>query len=510
MSCSRLKGHMDQALVEVKISRLKRSAGMRDRADVEYSSEYVRILRAWMVESKENEAFEDDLVKTGKILIEFNYTQLGLDFILESTAPREDMEFESGSIRYVELNPEDQIPKRVRNEAVREEKRSGYVRAMDLWKADFDSAAGLGPKVDTGFLFLHGELGIFAIPEPPYADFCRNSPPDLKISHLRRLREDGYFHGKPKDTQIAAYLLAKLYWRREQIEPGFANLISWTRFQSAAASVHRAIRKTLPERFKRIEKVKAFFSEKQLEAFDARYDIDLFPTLDEAAANLNIDRSSLNERMHSVRKKARVEFSEFKGIKRRPKSWSRECDLKLSGLYRASLDYFRAASWRNKKSNESQVVTESVHVKTIVRTSDEVKDIKRKLRDRIYPPELKTVTASSNRGAFEVKRGGFFHHEHERTLTKIWETLYFSTWYTSREVTILATFIRDHRMYGANLFAVRRKLRAAQRRMQAKGAAFGPPSGGKHLTLCPVIAIRCVLGPRFGELAASALISSRS
>ncbi len=447
---------------------LKENAGLR-LEDAEYSSEYVCKLRHWMIESG-HMSFEDDLISQGFIALSITNAQLGLDFILESLPPHEDMAFESGSIRYVALNPEDQLPKRLRNETIKEEKRNQFLRELNLTPADLQEVSCLKPKTESS---MSGELKELALPEPPYADFCRNSPNSLKNSHLRRLREDGYFQDFPRDVQIAAYLIAKGFWHKDQIDPGFSDMITWKRFESAAAKVNHIIRKTWPERFARVKKVKETLSKKQLEAFHTRYDIDLFPTLEESCKLLSIDRSSLNERLLNVRKKFRAEFREFHGLKRTSKKWSQASDIRDGGFSRVSLGYFRPGIWISLRTAQKKVIVESIHVKGIIRSPSEIKQIKDWSRSLVYSPELKAMTGSSKKGSCRIRKGEFFHHIEERKTVMLWEKIYNTTWYSANEVTAFAAFLSQYRVDGLTLFALRGRLRLVQERLGKFGLKTG-------------------------------------
>jgi hypothetical protein len=485
------------------LSPLPKAINLRDNAgirlkDAEYSSEYVLTLRAWMREKPESRAhFEDALIKDGFIALDFDKFQLGLDFILESTGPKEDMEFESGSIRYVQLDPEDQIPKRIRNEELRAAKRERYVSAMHLTQADLNSVSCLRTWTEYGV--NNPTLRVFRIPEPPYSEFCRNKPPDLRISHLRALREDGYFDGRELDIQVAAYLISKGHWRKYQITTFFSHVITWERFLSAQAKVHHHINRTWPNRFTRIENAKQLLSKKQLKAFDTRFDVDLAPTLKQAAAKLKIVMSSLTDRLRLVKKQFHRAFEELWGIKRRPLSWSRECDIQESGFYRKSLSRLENCPMI-RPNGTKYFVQKSIHVGQNFYPFEKCKEIKLELKRQFYPPALKTVIGSSNRGSYEVKRGEYHHHLEERRFIELWKRIYYLSYYSDEETSVFTKSILKRDDEGKSLFAIRHRLRTVRRRRNQNGQLSGrlarapiePPTAAQpsqEKNLSPAVAI---------------------
>ena len=365
------------------IKPLKANAGIR-LDDAEYSSQYVEALRNWMKETS-NEEFENTLIKEGFISLRID-AQLGLDLILASLSPPEDMAFERRATKFVKLSPEKHFRDRVKNELNEQSRNEEFLRQMSLSKMDYAEAMNLAHGIDQS-------PRIFRIPEPPYAESCRNSPPDLKISHLRNLREKGYFEGLELDTQIAAYLISKGHWQQYNIETFFPHVMTWERFISAQSKVHHHIGKTWPELFSRIEDFKKTLTKKQSLAFETRYDIDLRPTLVDAAKILKIALSSLKERLLGVKKRLRLAFPDFSSFQKSKYTQSRETDLLYDGFYRKS----KAATFlpgvkRNLKTGVETKITESIHKNQIIYVSGEAEKIWAWLRSRYYEVQFPTIT----------------------------------------------------------------------------------------------------------------------
>lgn len=391
--------------------------GFRNQ-DREYSLEYCKALTNWMHQNNQWD-FEEKLIAKGFVSLELKNVQLGLDFIVETLTPSEDMAFESNVLRYVPLDPDDQLVKRYKNEIIRQEKRERWLSESDLSKFDVALLSDFGAEPVSSTIVSDRSTKNFRIPEPPYAEVCRNPPPDLRISRLRQLREDGYFDALDIDVQIAAYLIAKGHWQEERIKTIFSAAISWERFQSAQAKVHKIISAGWPKRFARVEGVLNELTPKQYKAFETRYDIDIRPTLKMAAKTLKIDVSSLKERLQRVGAKIREEFTEFKGLKRRPFSWSRASDILLGGFFRQSLAFFRKGSWQSISIGNVKFVSSSTHdANRVIRTPTEVSAIRQWLDARSFRPEAKAILAGSSRGGYRVKRGEFFHHSTENKMTE--------------------------------------------------------------------------------------------
>jgi len=362
---------------------LKTNTGIR-LIDAEYSSLYVEALRKWMKESS-NEDFENQLIDDGFISLKID-AQLGLDLILDSLSPQEDMAFERRATKFVRLSPEKHFQDRVKNELNEQSRNEEYLREMSLSKLDYTEVTSLAFGVDQS-------PRVFRIPEPPYAEVCRNSPPDLKISHLRALREDGYFDSFEWDVQIAAYLISKGHWQKYNIETFFPHVITWERFVSAQSKVHHYIGKTWPHLSSRIEVFKTTLTKKQLLAFEARYDIDLKPTLEDAAKTLNIALSSLKERLLGVKKRLRLAFPEFLHFKKSKYTKSRKTDLLYDGLYRKSkAAIFIPGVKQNLKTGIVTEIKESIHKNHKIYVNDEAEKIWAWLRARYYEVKFPTIT----------------------------------------------------------------------------------------------------------------------
>ena len=234
---------------------------------------------------------------------------------------------------------------------------------------------------------------MFRIPEPPCSDACRNSPPDLKISHLRSLRESGYFDNFDLDTQVAAYLISKGHWQQYNIETFFPHVITWARFISAQSKVHHHIVKTWPDLFSRIENFKKTLTKKQLLAFETRYDIDLRPTLIDAAEMLRIALSSLKERLLGVKKRLRLAFPDFSNFQKSKYTKSRETDLLYDGFYRKSTAaLFLPGVKKNMKTGVETKITESIHKNHPTYVSGEAERIWAWLRSKYYEVQFPTIT----------------------------------------------------------------------------------------------------------------------
>jgi hypothetical protein len=233
---------------------------------------------------------------------------------------------------------------------------------------------------------------------------------------LRRLREDGAFDRESKAVQIAAYLYSKWNWEKLSIERLFSDLTNWPEYEKSLKRVKRIIKKSWPERFNRISSALKSCTKKQRDAFQAYYDIDEVPTIDAAAQALKIDRSSLNERLLNLRNRLRDEFSELSHIKRKPRSWSQSYDLLFHGFYRKSGETFQRCLVTNQKSGETKEFSKSTYDKSTYDKSTHERigvnesKIRSWLRLRMYAPEMKAVLAGTNRGAYVVKKGGYFHH----------------------------------------------------------------------------------------------------
>lgn len=472
------RGHagMDAPNQALKTIHLRDNAGIRLK-DSEYSTQYVLALRAWMreerVPAEELEKrihFEDELIEGDFISLNFDKFQLGLDFILESIGPREDMEFELGSIRYVPLDPVDQIPKRMRNEQLREWKQERFVTGLGLTPADQNSVSPFGSWTHSGV--TDSTLRVFRIPEPPYSDFCRNKPPDLKISHLRALREDGYFDNLDLDVQIAAYLISKGHSDKYQITEFFSHVITWKRFLSAQSKVHHHIQRTWPDRFRRLESAKQTLSKKQLEVFDTRFDVDLAPTLEQTAGALKIVRSALTDRLRLVKRQFHAAFEELWSIIRRPLAWSRECDIQEGGFFRKSSSLLQNCPLIQSDGSK-YFVEESKHLNKNIYPFEKCSEIRKTLNRDTYSPELKTVIGSANRGNYEIRRGEYHHHIEERRLIQIWRSIYYLTEYSAEEVSAFTAAILGRENDGRSIFAVRQRLRGVRRRLKSNGVPMG-------------------------------------
>ena len=458
---------------------LKDDAGIRHKEDVTYSKVYIKELRRWMLEKRDENIeltlerihFEDDLIKERKIRLECDKNfQLGLDMIVESMSPQEDLEFEAISIKFGELDPTEQIPKIASQDQFRREECDRFKLGLSLIQADSIAVSSLGNWSE----FSRGDDSrrLFRIPEPPYSDFCRNKPPDLKISHLRALREDGYFDNRAPDVQIAAYLISKGHWRRYQIVNFFGNFITWERFLSAQAKVHHHIRKTWPERLKRIESVKESLSEKQLRAFEVKHDIDLVPTIKKTAERLKTAQSSLNELLGRVKRKFREEFKELWSVKKHPKKWSQECDFDETGFYRKSLGSLKNCPLI-KADGTREYPTESKHVDANIYSYDECEHIKAELKRLDYPPELKTVIGSAGRGTYDVRRGEYHHQTEDCRFITLWRKIYYLTHYSDEEASIFTRAILKREDEGRSLFSIRHRLKTVRRRRIEKGQPTG-------------------------------------
>lgn len=362
---------------------LETNSGIRLN-DAEYSSLYVKSLRNWMKETS-NEEFENKLIDEGFISLQID-AQLGLDLILDSLSPPEEMAFERRATLFVELSPEKHFRDRVKNELNEQSRNEEFLREMSLSKMDYAEATSLAHGIDQS-------PKVFRIPEPPYAETCRNSPPDLKISHLRSLRIDGYFDSFDLDMQIAAYLISKGHWQQYNIETFFPHVITWERFISAQSKVHHHVGKTWPDLFSRIENVKRTLTKKQLLAFETRYDIDLRPTLVDSAKMLKIALSSLKERLLGVKKRLRLAFPDFLNFQKSKYTKSRETDLLYDGLYRKSkAAIFLPGIKKNMKIGIETKVTESIHNDQPIYDSGETEKIRAWLRSKHYEVNFPTST----------------------------------------------------------------------------------------------------------------------
>ena len=412
---------------------LKDDAGIRLRENVTYSKIYIKELRRWMLERRDENPeltierinFEDDLVKSRSIRLECDKNfQLGLDMLAESMSPQEDWEFEAISKKFEDLDPIEQIPKIAHQDQFRREECGRFKLDLALSQTDSNTVSCLGSWSE--FCRNDDSQRLFRIPEPPYAEFCRNKPPNLRISHLRALREDGYFDHREPDVQIAAFLISKGHWRRHQIVDFFSQFITWERFLSAQSKVYHHIKKTRPERLKRLEALREGLSEKQLRAFDTKHDIDLMPTIKATAKKLKVAQSSLNEMLGRVKQRFREEFKELSSIRRPPKAWSQEHDFDETGLYRKSLGLLKHCPIINSDGTK-EYLRESKHVDVNVHSYEGCEYIKDELKKLDYPPELKTIIGSANRGTYEVRRGEYHHQAEERRFIKLWKKIYYLT-----------------------------------------------------------------------------------
>jgi hypothetical protein len=414
--------------------------------------------------------FEDDLIESNSIRLECEKNfQLGLDTLIESLSPREDSEFEPISSRgYAPLDPIHQIPKMT-------EREGSWVRQCEQLTSELSQAESIAvSRLGNWSEFNNGDdtYRLFRIPEPPYAEFFRNRPPDLRISHLRALREDGYFDDHEPEVQIAAYLISKGHWQHYSVTNFFSHLISWQKFLSAQSKVHHHIRITWPKRFQRIESVKATLSKKQILAFDTRHDIDLAPTIKDAAAALGLSTSSLNERLSRLKTKLRSEFKEFLSIEKRPASWSQKCDIDVGGFFRKSLALLENSPLINPDGTK-YFVNESKHIDVNIYSYKKCEDIKAELKKRYYPPELKTVMGSANRGNYDVRRGEYHHHVEEQRFIELWKKIYFLTDYSDEESSVFANAIIKREDEGCSIFSMRHRLRMVRKRRAANRQPFG-------------------------------------
>ncbi len=348
----------------------KQPDGMRI-IDAEYPPGYANILKSWMDETGHHN-FELDLIKEGLMSPELKKCLLGLDYILESRAPGEDVTLDFGMPKNVSLRPEVQLRAHYERELERFAETEQIVNEMNLTAHDFSS-------MNPGSSFLAGglsELSLLGFPEPIYSDLCRNSPEDLKMSCLRSLREDGYFDDSPLDVRVTAYLMAKGFRTQAQVE-SFSPVIDWQSFQSAQGKIYQAIRKNWPDRFARFEKVFNGATATQKEAFISAYDIDERPTRTKAAEELGISVSSLNARLSGLRDRLMREFSEL------PK---------------------RAPKW---KPPESEAPVKDIPANL---SDAKVEEIRAWLRSFSYKPDVNVDLSGSKRGDYQLQPGECAQH----------------------------------------------------------------------------------------------------
>ena len=144
---------------------LRANTGIRLK-DAEYSSLYVEALRSWMKETS-NEDFENNLIKEGFISLKLD-AQLGLDLILDSLSPQEEMAFERRATKFVQLSPEKHFRERVKNELNEQSRNEEFLREMSLTKMDFAEAMNLAHGID-----LHGCLGFQSHPAQTHVEIHR-------------------------------------------------------------------------------------------------------------------------------------------------------------------------------------------------------------------------------------------------------------------------------------------------------------------------------------------------
>lgn len=361
--------------------------------DAEYPPEYRKILKAWLDENNLHN-FELELIEEGLISPELKKCLLGLDYILESRAPGEDMVIDVAPINHLSLRPKTQLRRQYEAELERLEQTAEIVADMELTAQDF---ATMNPVFLAGGL---SELSQLGFPEPVYSDLCRNSPEDLRMSHLRKLREDGYFDNAPTEVRVAAYLMVKGFRARDQVE-SFAPLIEWGAFQSAQGKIYQAMRKTWPERFARFEKVIVSATTMQQEAFALAFDIDDRPTRPEAAARLGISISALNARLTGLRQQLEHEFAEL--TKRAPKWMLPEPQVPLQKVVpRALSDKERA-------------------------------ELKAWLRSFPFPRDANVDLSGSKRGEYRLERGECAQHPTEWRVARLKGWIKSNLWPTDPE-----------------------------------------------------------------------------
>lgn len=351
--------------------------GMRI-GDAEYPPGYGNILKAWLDETGFHN-FELELIEEGLISIELKKCLLGLDYILESRAPSEDMTFEIGTSK--SLRPEVQLKENYERELDRIAQTEQIVFDMELSIQDFAAMNPQNAFLTDGL----SELSLLGFPEPIYSDLCRNSPEDLKMSCLRRLREDGYFDEASNDVKVTAYLMAKGFRTRDQVM-SFSPLIEWKAFESAQGTIYQAIRKNWPERFARFEKVFGGATAMQREAFHTSYDTDEWPTRPQAAANLGIGVSALNARLAGLRDRLKREFSELP--KRSPKWQPPDLEVPV----------------KNIPANLPDA---------------EIAKIRAWLRSFPYKPDVNVDLSGSKRGDYRLERGECAQHPTEWRVARL-------------------------------------------------------------------------------------------